>query len=152
MEIGTIFLSKNDKNVSCLMLEKGLLKTNVSKSGDNASKFLEDLLAAEKKASDGKIGMHSNNPAPNKIFNDLTQNMKKAKNFEALVMKRPNRKLNGVIEYCFSGMRFKVRLDSENTSISFSVLGVKTMTNDKNQPQLLELSNKAMQFAKDTLH
>jgi hypothetical protein len=35
-----------------LLLEQGLLKTNVSKSGDNASKFIEDLLAAEKKAQD----------------------------------------------------------------------------------------------------
>jgi len=49
-------------------------------------------------------------------------------------MKRPNRKLQGVVEYCFSGMRFKVRLDSENTAIGFSLLGVKTMANDKNQP------------------
>lgn len=47
-------------------------------------------------------------------------------------MKRPNKKLNGVIEYCFSGMRFKVRLDSENTAIGFSLFGVKTMANDKN--------------------
>lgn len=47
-------------------------------------------------------------------------------------MKRPNKKLNGVVEYCFSGMRLKVRLDSENVSIAFSILGVKTMANDKN--------------------
>ena len=66
-------------------------------------------------------------------------------------MKRPNRKMPGVIEYCFSGMRFKVRLDHENTAIAFNVLGVKTMPNDKNQPQLLEFSNDALQFAKDTL-
>ena len=48
------------------------MKTNVSKSGDNASKFLEDLLAAEKKAVDGKLGIHSSNPAPIRIYNDLT--------------------------------------------------------------------------------
>lgn len=47
-------------------------------------------------------------------------------------MKRQNRKINGVVEYCFSGMRYKIRLDSENTAISFSLLGVKTMANDKN--------------------
>jgi len=49
-----------------------------------------------------------------------------------MIMKRPNRKLNGVVEYCFSGMRFKVRLDSEHASIAFNLLGVKTMPNDKN--------------------
>lgn len=52
--------------------------------------------------------------------------------------KRPSKKMNGVVEYCFSGMRYKIRLDSETTSISFTLLGVKTMPNDKNQPQLLE--------------
>lgn len=54
MDFGSVFLEKNEKNVSTILLEKGLLKTNVTKSGDNASKFIEDLLAAEKKAMDGK--------------------------------------------------------------------------------------------------
>jgi hypothetical protein len=71
------------------------------------------------------------------------QNTKKAKEFENMVMKRPDRKLNGVVEYCFSGMRFKIRVDSENSSIAFNLLGVKTMANDKNNPQLLELANDA---------
>ena len=78
-------------------------------------------------------------------------NTKKAKDFEAIVMKRPSRKINGVIEYCFSGMRFKVRLDGESTAIGLNLLGVRTMANDKNQPKLLELANDAQQFAKDTL-
>ena len=70
-------------------------------------------------------------------------NTKKAKDFEAIVMKRPSRKINGVIEYCFSGMRFKVRLDGESTAIALNLLGVKTMSNDKNQPKLLELATDA---------
>lgn len=93
---------------------------------------MEDLLAAEKKAVDAKLGVHSSAQAPIRIYNDLVQNTKKAKDFEAIIMKRPNKKLNGIVEYCFSGMRFKVRLDSENTSIAFNLLGVKTMPNDKN--------------------
>ena len=71
MDFATVFLQKNNKNVSAALLEKGLLKTNVSKTGDNASKFLEDLLAAEKKATSSKIGVHSTNPAPIRIFSDL---------------------------------------------------------------------------------
>jgi len=59
MDFATILLDKNEKNVSAMLLEQGLLKTNVSKSGDNASKFIEDLLAAEKKAQDSKVGLHS---------------------------------------------------------------------------------------------
>lgn len=151
MDFATVIVQKTNKNVSCILLEKGLLKTNVTKSGDNASKFLEDLLASEKKAVEGKQGLYSNQKAPIRMYNDIVNNTKKSKDFEAIIMKRPNRKLNGVIEYCFSGMRFKVRLDSESTAIGFSLLGVKTMANDKNQPQLLEFSNEAQAFAKDTL-
>jgi len=111
MDFASVFIEKNEKNVACMLLEKGLLKTNVSKSGDNASKFIEDLLASEKKGVDSKQGMFSNQQAPIRIFSDLVQNPKKAKDFEAMVMKRPSRRMNGVVEYCFSGMRFKVRLD-----------------------------------------
>lgn len=59
--------------------------------------------------------------------------------------------MNGVIEYCFSGMRFKVRLDGENVAIGFNLLGVRTMSNDKNQPEQLELSNEALAYAKSVL-
>lgn len=134
MDFASVFLEKNGKNIAVMLLEKGLLKTNVTKSGDNASKFIEDLLAAEKKAVDNKSGIFSTASAPIRIFNDLVANSKKAKDFEAMIMKRPNRKMTGVVEYCFSGMRFKVRLDGENTAIALNLLGVKTMTNDKNQP------------------
>lgn len=81
----------------------------------------------------------------------MVQNPKKAKDFEAMVMKRPNKRMNGVIEYCFSGMRFKVRLDGENVAIGFNLLGVRTMSNDKNQPEQLELSNEALAYAKSVL-
>jgi hypothetical protein len=137
MDFASVFLEKNNKNIACILLEKGLLKTNVSKSGDNASKFLEDLLASEKKAVEARAGLFSSAAAPIRIFSDLVANPKKSKDFEAMVMKRPNRKMNGVVEYCFSGMRFKVRLDGENTAIGLNLLGVRTMANDKNQPQML---------------
>ena len=38
----------------------------------------------------------------------------------------------GVVEYCFSGMRYKVRIDSEGIAIAFNILGIRTMANDKN--------------------
>lgn len=151
MDFASVFLEKNDKNVSVLLLEKGLLKTSLNKSMDNASKYLEDLLAAEKKAADSKQGVYSLHPAPIKVFSDIVQDPRKAKQFEAMLMKRPSKKMTGVVEYCFSGMRFKVRLDGESTSIGLNILGVKTMPNDKNQPQFLKFSNEALQLAKDTL-
>lgn len=60
MNFASIFMQKNNKNISVTLLEKGLLATNVMKNGENVSKYLEDLLAAEKKASTAKQGIHSN--------------------------------------------------------------------------------------------
>lgn len=82
MDFASVFIEKNEKNLSVALLEKGLLKTALTKSMDNASKYLEDLLAAEKKATDSKLGVHSSQSAPVRVFNDLVQDMKKAKNFE----------------------------------------------------------------------
>lgn len=50
MNFGAVFLVQKEKNVACVQLEKGLVRTNILKTGENASKFLEDLLASEKKA------------------------------------------------------------------------------------------------------
>ena len=115
------------------------------------SKYLEDLLSAEKRAIDAKLCLHSKKEAPKVIFNDLVANPKQAKEYEQMIMKRPDRKFAGVVEYCFSGMRFKVRLEGENRYVSFSLLGVKTLQSDKNQPALMAFANEALTFAKDHL-
>jgi hypothetical protein len=121
------------------------------KSGENASKYLEDLLASEKKALDSKLCIHNPAHAPMPVFADLVGNTKLAKEYEAMIMKRPDRRFVGVVEYCFSGMRFKVRLDEEGRAIAFNLLGVKTMSSDKNQPIFDEYANDALRFAKDNL-
>lgn len=48
-------------------------------------------------------------------------------------------------------MKYKVRLDEEGRSIAFSLLGIKTMSSDKNQPVFDEYANDALRFAKDHL-
>ena len=69
-----------------------------------------------------------------------------------MIMKRKDKTFKAVIEYCFSGMRFKVRLDQEGRLIALNLLGVKTMAQDKNQPTLLEYANDALRFAKSSLY
>lgn len=132
-------------------LEKGLIRTNIRQSGDNASKYLEDLLAAEKKAADAKLCLHSSKPPPVTVFADLTQNTKQAKEFEAMINNRKDKTFKGVVEYCFSGMKFKVRLEQEGRTIAVILLGVRTMAQDKNQPTLLEYANDALNLAKQSL-
>jgi hypothetical protein len=48
-------------------------------------------------------------------------------------------------------MRFKVRLDGENRQVALTLLGVKTLQSDQNQPALMEFANDSLQFAKDNL-
>jgi hypothetical protein len=109
------------------------------------------LLAAEKKAADSKLCLHNQKSPPQAIFADLIGNNKQAKEYESMVMKRSDKRFVGVVEHCFSGMKFKVRLDQEGRTIALNLLGVKTMASDKNQPIFDEYANDALQLAKDTL-
>ena len=68
-----------------------------------------------------------------------------------MVMNRPNKVFNAVIEYCMSGMRFKARLTQEGRTIGLNLIGVKTVASDKNQPTLLEYANDAQKLAKQCL-
>jgi hypothetical protein len=49
------------------------------------SKFLEDLLSAEKKAIDSKLCLQSKRDPPKIIINDLVANTKQAKEFEHMI-------------------------------------------------------------------
>jgi len=115
------------------------------------SRFLEDLLSAEKRAIDGKLCLHSKKEPPQIVFNDLVQNAKQAKDFEQMILKRKDAKVVGVVEHCFSGMRFKIRLESDSCYIAFNLLGVRTLSSDKNQPALAEFANDALTFAEEHL-
>jgi len=44
-----------------------------------------------------------------------------------MVTKRKDRTFRGVVEYCFSGMKFKVRLEQEGRLVALNLLGVRTM-------------------------
>ena len=64
---------QKSRNFAVVQLERGLIRTNIRSSGENTSKYLEDLLAAEKKASDARLCLHnSSKEPPVVIFADLT--------------------------------------------------------------------------------
>ena len=127
MNFGAVTEVQKNRNLAVVQLERGLIRTNIRQSGDNASKYLEDLLAGEKKAADAKLCLHSSKSPPMTVFADLSQNTKQAKEFENMVMKRKDRTFPAVVEYCLSGMRFKVRLQQEGRVIALNLVGVKTM-------------------------
>jgi staphylococcal nuclease domain-containing protein 1 len=150
MTFASVFLAnKQEKNLAAKQLERGLARSSLNK--EHLSRFLEDLLSSEKKAIEAKLCIHSKREPPKIVFNDLTQDVKLAKAYEQMLSKRTDRKFTGVVEYCFSGMRFKIRLESENCQIALNLLGVATTKADKNQPALMEYANDALAFAKEHL-
>jgi hypothetical protein len=94
--------------------------------------------------------MYQKKAAPQWIYKDLTLQNKRSQNVEQILLKQKNH--NAVVEYCLSGARVKLRIDSENVVIPFGIQGVRGLTNDQNQPKMLELSNQAKDFAKEELH
>ena len=153
MAFGAVTDQQKNRNFAVSQLERGLLKTNVRHSGENASKYLEDLLAAEKKAADGKLCLHNTTKQPPmQVFADLVSNTKQAREYENMVMARKDKTFKGVVEYCFSGMKYKVRLEGEGRQVAVNLLGIRTMALDKNQPTLQEYANDALKMARDALH
>jgi hypothetical protein len=56
---------------------------------ENVSKYLEDLLVAEKSAVDAKLALHSKKAAPELFqFADIVHNSKRAKDYEIMFAKK----------------------------------------------------------------
>lgn len=85
MLFATCILLKNEKNIGALQLEKGLVRTNIQKTGNDVSKYLEELLSAEKKAQDAKICLHSKKEVPKPVYLDMIGNAKQSKEFEMMI-------------------------------------------------------------------
>ena len=148
MEFATIFIGK--KNLSVSILEKGFAKTSLSKFREDNSKYFEDLIAGDTYASNKKIGVYSSKEAKIYRFIDTSKNSKASKTIYSSLSSKPI--MFGVIEYCFSGQKFKIRIDDENCSISFGMIGIKIPQPDMNQPGITEVSAQAKEYAKNILH
>ena len=58
MEFATLFL-KDKENLSVKILQNGFAKSNLSKFAEENSKYFEEMIQAEKKASTAKVGVFS---------------------------------------------------------------------------------------------
>jgi len=148
MEFATVFIGKNNLAVS--VLEKGFAKTQLSKFKEENSKYFEDLIAASTKASNKKAGIHSNKEANIIRQLDTSKNSKSAKNIYSTLTGK--NEISGVVEFCFSGQKLKIRLDSENCSIAFGLIGIKIPQPDANQPGITEVSELAKDYVKSNYH
>ena len=115
------------------------------------SKYLDSYQAAEKVAKEKKLGVHSTKYPGNPNYSDLiASNKTKKKEFINFLVNQKN--LPCVVEYCFSGSKFKVRIEKNKCYIPLSLLGVKTFGKDKNTLELHDkFCKEATDFANDTV-
>lgn len=105
MEFATIFI-KDKENLSVKVLQNGLAKANLSKFAEENSKFYEELVVAEKKASDAKLGLFSKKTPKIYKFVDVSMNAKSAKTVENVLVNQGV--LEGMVDFVFSGSRLKL--------------------------------------------
>ena len=116
-QFGTISVGKRDDVGETLVLE-GLAVTQHHRDDEEKSPRYDLLVAAENKAKEAKKGLNSPQPYKPITTNDLTV-PQKAKAYSGSLMRAG--RVKAVVEYVFSGSRFKVFVPSENCHIMFAL-------------------------------
>ncbi|KAL6562823.1 Translin-1 [Orobanche hederae] len=143
MDFGTIFLPKDGDaaatreggqqpgvNVAELLVARGFAAVVRHRDFEERSNHYDALLSAESRAKSGKKGMYSNKEPPAKHVTDLlTAPAKKAKDFLPFLQR--SRRMSAVVEYVFSGHRYKLYIPKETCSIAFSLSGVRCPGRDE---------------------
>lgn len=148
LEFATVLFK--DQNVGELLAAQGLAHVVSPRADEEGSRFLGKLREAEDRARAEKKGIHSNEQAPKYRVNELIgpKNLQKAKTFAPSLIQD---KQVGVIEYIFTGTRFKVRIPKQNCAIMLGVLGIRSMAPDPNQPEQDKIAKDAIEYARSTL-
>ena len=132
------------------LIEQGLVQFSVPRSDEDAtSKYLSDYINADKNAQSKKIGLYSNKNPGNPNYSDLiSANKKKKVEFRDFLVNQKN--LACVVEYVFSGSKLKLRIEKTKSYIPFNLIGVKTVSKDKNNTEIYErFYNEATNFANE---
>ncbi|GJN03066.1 hypothetical protein PR202_ga20469 [Eleusine coracana subsp. coracana] len=118
-------------NVAELLLSRGLVDIIRHRDYEERSHHYDSLLAAHSRAEKGKKGYHSKKDYPVTHMTDLTMvPAKKAREF--IHMLQQKKRHNAIVEYVFSGHRFKLTIPKETMTITFSFSGVRCP--GKNEP------------------
>jgi len=111
------------KNVAVSLVMQGLAECVRHRQDDPRSRYFDQLLDAEVKAHRAKRGIHSTGEPPNTKFRDLTL-VKGASRLETSSLIRLGR-TKAVVEYVFSGGRFKIFVPKENCFVFFALSGLR---------------------------
>ncbi|KAM7273402.1 hypothetical protein ACFE04_028066 [Oxalis oulophora] len=111
-------------NVGEWLVGRGFATVIRHRDFEERSNYYDALLAAESRAISGKKGTHSARDPPGMHIQDLSMAAsKKARDFLPFLQRL--RCVPAVVEYVFSGHRFKLYIPKETCSIAFSLSGVR---------------------------
>uniref|UniRef100_A0A0E0KQ46 Ribonuclease n=1 Tax=Oryza punctata TaxID=4537 RepID=A0A0E0KQ46_ORYPU len=116
-------------NVAALLLSRGLADITRHRDYEDRSHYYDALIAAHARAEKAKKGYHSKKECPPIHMTDLTRVPKKAKEFLHLLQR--SRRHSAIVEYVFSGHRFKVTIPKETCTIAFALSGVRCPGRDE---------------------
>jgi len=116
-------LDNRRKNPAVSLVMQGLGEPVRHRQDDPRSRCYDQLLDAEVKAQRAKKGIHTDKQPPKHSFRDLTMTKGASRReFPALMRQKKHK---AMIEYCFSGGRFKVFLPSQNCFLFFAISGLR---------------------------
>jgi staphylococcal nuclease domain-containing protein 1 len=115
-KFGTVS-TKSKGDVGEALISEGLASTQFHKDGEETSPRYDELRAAEAIAKASKKGLHSEKEYKPPSIVDLSDPKKARAYSESLIR---GGKLKAVVDYCFSGSRFKMSVPSENCYIMFA--------------------------------
>jgi len=139
------------ENISESLVLNGLATVISHRMEDNHASMYGAYISAEEKAKKQGKGQHSHKGASKRVT-DLTDRPRrspkseedkdkdgekkeevqsKAKQFLPFLTR--SKSLTGVVDYCFTGSRFKIYIPSENVLISFAIAGVRAPIAKKNE-------------------
>ncbi|XP_025825296.1 ribonuclease TUDOR 1-like [Panicum hallii] len=139
LDYGSVFLPSQvgssgnllGANVAELLLSRGFADITRHRDYEERSHHYDALLEAYSRAEKVKKGYHAKKNYPVTHMNDLTTvPAKKARDFFHLLQR--NRRHSAVVEYIFSGHRFKLTIPNETSTIAFSFSCVRCP--GKNEP------------------
>jgi staphylococcal nuclease domain-containing protein 1 len=129
----TVYVGNNktpSKNVALMMISEGLATCVKHRQEEQRSVKYDSLLLAEAEAIAKGKGMHGSvSPPAMKKLNDVSNDSKKAK---ALLAILPKSRYRAVIDYVYSGSRFKITIPSENITLQLSLNQIRTPMPSKN--------------------
>jgi staphylococcal nuclease domain-containing protein 1 len=149
MEFASLWLE--ERNVGERLVSQGLAYVINPRGDDETSKYLPALREAEQAAREQRRNIHSTAAAPIHRINDLvsSRNMSKTRSFESSLVGEVRHV--AVVDFVYTGARFKVRVPQENCQFVFSILGVRALNPDPNQPEQDKVAKEAIDYAKNTL-